>query len=139
MNDKSQNLIALAGRILLAAVFVLSGFNKLNNFSGTAGFMASAGLPITEVLLVMTILIELICGLMLVTGYRTRLAALILFLFMIPVTLVFHNPAAATDAALAQQQMIHFLKNLAIMGGLLQLWAFGPGAFSLDARRVAQE
>lgn len=139
MNDRSRNLTALAGRILLAAVFVLSGFNKLSNFSGTAGFMAGAGLPIAEVLLVLTILIEIIGGLMLVTGYRTRLAALILFLFMIPVTLVFHNPATATDAAMAQQQTIQLLKNLAIMGGILQLWAFGPGAISLDTRKDVQE
>lgn len=139
MNDRSQNLTALAGRILLAGVFVLSGFNKLNNFSGTAGFMASAGLPMAEVLLVLTIVIEIFGGMMLVAGYRTRLAAMTLFLFMIPVTLVFHNPATAADAALAQQQMIQLLKNLAIMGGILQLWAFGPGAISLDARREIRE
>ena len=136
MNQSNQNLAALIGRILVAAVFVLSGINKLGNFAGTAAFMTSAGLPMAELLLVLTIAIELICGLMLVVGWQTRFAALMLLLFMIPVTAVFHNPWAATEAVLAQQQMIHFLKNLAIMGGLLNLLAFGPGSYSLEARKM---
>ena len=134
MNQSNQNLAALLGRILVAAVFVLSGINKMGNFAGTAAFMSSAGLPMAELLLVPTIAIEIICGLMLVIGWQTRFAALVLLLFMIPVTAVFHNPWAAADAAMAQQQMIHFLKNLAIMGGLLNLLAFGPGAYSVGSR-----
>ena len=136
MNQSNQSLAALLGRLFVAAVFVLSGINKVGNFSGTAAFMSSAGLPMAELLLVPTIAIEIICGLMLVLGWQTRFAALILLLFMIPVTLVFHNPWAATEAALAQQQMIHFLKNLAIMGGLLNLIAFGAGSYSIEARRL---
>ncbi len=135
MNATSQNLAALAARILIAAVFVLSGINKMGDFSGTAAFMRSAGLPMAELLLVPSIAIEVIGGLMLVIGWQTRAAALLLFLFMIPVTSVFHNPWAAADAALAQQQMIHLLKNLAIMGGLLHLLAIGPGSYSLESRR----
>ena len=134
MNQLNQNLAALLGRILVAAVFVLSGINKMGNFAGTAAFMSSAGLPMAELLLVPTIAIEIICGLMLVFGWQTRFAALVLLLFMIPVTAVFHNPWAAADAAMAQQQMIHFLKNLAIMGGLLNLLAFGAGSYSLEPR-----
>jgi putative oxidoreductase len=136
MNQSNQNLAALLGRNLLAAVFVLSGINKLGNFAGTAAFMSSAGLPLAELLLVTTIAIELVCGLMLVIGWQTRFAALVLLLFMIPVTAIFHNPWAATDAALAQQQMIHFLKNIAIMGGLLNVLAFGAGSYSVEARRM---
>lgn len=135
MNASSQNLAALAARILVAAVFVLSGINKIGDFAGTAAFMSSHGLPMVEFLLVLTILIEVIGELMLVIGWQTRAAAFLLFLFMIPVTAVFHNPWAAADAALAQQQMIHLLKNLAIMGGLLQLFAFGPGGYSVESRR----
>ena len=134
MNQSNQNLAALLGRILVAAVFVLSGVNKMGNFAGTAAFMTSAGLPMAELLLVPTIAIEIVCGLMLVVGWQTRAAALVLLLFMVPVTAVFHNPWAATDAAMAQQQMIHFLKNLAIMGGLLNLLAFRPGSYSIGAR-----
>ena len=136
MNQSNQNLAALLGRILVAAVFVLSGVNKMGNFAGTAAFMSSAGLPMAELLLVPTIAIEIICGLMLVIGWQTRFAALLLLLFMIPVTAVFHNPWAAADAAMAQQQMIHFLKNLAIMGGLLNLLAFGAGSYSLESRKA---
>ena len=135
MNQTIQNFAALGGRLLLAAIFVISGLNKLSDFSGTAAFMSGAGLPAAEFLLVLTILIEVVGGLMIVLGWHTRQLALILFLFMIPVTAVFHNPWAAADPAQAQQQMIHFLKNLAIMGGLLHLSAFGPGHFSIEARK----
>jgi putative oxidoreductase len=135
MNQSIQNFAALGGRLLLAAIFVISGLNKLSDFSGTAAFMSGAGLPAAEFLLVLTILIEVAGGLMIVLGWHTRQLALILFLFMIPVTAVFHNPWAAADPAQAQQQMIHFLKNLAIMGGLLHLSAFGPGHFSIEARK----
>ena len=135
MNQSIQNFAALGGRLLLAAIFVISGLNKLSDFSGTAAFMSGAGLPAAGFLLVLTILIEVVGGLMIVLGWHTRQLALILFLFMIPVTAVFHNPWAAADPAQAQQQMIHFLKNLAIMGGLLHLSAFGPGHFSIEARK----
>ncbi len=131
-NDNAlQNFSALAGRILLASIFVLSGFNKITGFAGTAGYMASKGLPMTEVLLVLTILVELGGGLMLIVGYRARLAAAVIFLFIIPVTLVFHN-FWAVPAAETQMQMIQFMKNLAIMGGMLCIAAFGAGRYSLD-------
>jgi putative oxidoreductase len=135
MNHSVQNFAALGGRVLLAAIFLISGLNKLSDFSGTAAFMSGSGLPAAKFLLVLTILIEIAGSLMIVLGLYTRHVALILFLFMIPVTAVFHNPWAAGDPAQAQQQMIHFLKNLAIMGGLLHLSAFGPGYFSIEARR----
>jgi putative oxidoreductase len=135
MNQSIQNFAALGGRLLLAAIFVISGLNKLSDFSGTAAFMSGAGLPAAEFLLVLTILIEVAGGLMIVLGWYTRQLALILFLFMLPVTAVFHNPWAAADPAQVQQQMIHFLKNLAIMGGMLHLSAFGPGHFSIEAKK----
>ena len=135
MNQSVQNFVALVGRIFLAAIFVISGVNKLTDFSGTAAFMSGAGLPAAEFLLVLTILIEIAGGLMIILGLYTRQLALILFLFMIPVTAVFHNPRSAGDPVQIQQQMIHFLKNLAIMGGLLHLSAFGPGYFSIEARK----
>jgi putative oxidoreductase len=133
MNQNMQNSTALAGRILLALIFVLSGFNKITGFDGTAAYMASAGLPFTKVLLVLTIAVELGGGLLIMLGWKARWVALVVFLFLIPVTLVFHNPAA--DPAQAQQQMVHLLKNVAIMGGMLHLFAFGAGAWSVDGRR----
>jgi putative oxidoreductase len=98
--------------------------------------MASAGLPFTKVLLVLTIAVELGGGLLIMLGWKARWVALVVFLLLIPVTLVFHNPAA--DPAQAQQQMVHLLKNVAIMGGMLHLFAFGAGAWSVDGRRSVQ-
>jgi len=135
MNTNMQHGTALAGRILLALIFVLSGFNKLTGFDGTAAYMASAGLPFTKFLLVLTILIELGGGALIMLGWRTRQVALIVFLFLIPVTYVFHNPAA--NPAQAQQQTIQLLKNIAIMGGMLHLFAFGAGKWSVDGRASA--
>jgi putative oxidoreductase len=133
MNTNLQNATALAGRTLLALLFVVSGFGKVTGFSGTAAYMASKGMPMTEVLLVGAIAIELAGGLMLVAGWKARWAALAIFLFTIPTTLIFHNPMGL-DAQAAQAQMIHLMKNLSIMGGMLLVAAFGPGAWSVDRR-----
>jgi putative oxidoreductase len=136
MNTNVQNTAALVGRILLALIFIISGFGKITGYAGTAGYMASKGLPMVGVLLPLTILVELGGGLLIALGWKARWAAAVIFLFIIPVTLVFHNPAGL-DAAQAQQQMINLLKNLSIMGGMLGLFAFGPGGFSLDAKHGA--
>ncbi len=124
----------LAGRILLAFIFVLSGFNKIGNFTGTAAYMASKGLPITEVLLVLTILIELGGGLMIALGWKARWGALAIFLFIIPTTLIFHA-FWAVDPSEMQGQMNNFMKNLAIMGGMLYIVAAGSGRYSVDKGR----
>ncbi|MDH3320843.1 MAG: DoxX family protein [Betaproteobacteria bacterium] len=116
----------LAGRVLLAYIFVLSGFGKLIGFAGTAKFMASKGMPMAEVLLVGAIAIELIGGLMLAVGWKARWAAWAIFLFIIPATAIFH-PVWADPS-----QMIQFNKNLAIMGGMLYVAFTGPGRLSLD-------
>jgi putative oxidoreductase len=133
MNSNLQNSAALAGRVLLAVIFVLSGFNKIGGFAGTAGYMTSMGLPFASFLLVLTIAMELGGGLLLIAGWQTRWVALAFFLFLIPVTLVFHT--ASHNPAEAQNQMIHFLKNVSIMGGMLHVVAYGAGAWSLDGRR----
>jgi putative oxidoreductase len=132
-NPNVMNTAALAGRILLAVIFIISGFGKLTAFAGTAGYMASKGLPMVPVLLVLTILVELGGGILLAVGFKARWAALALFLFLIPTTLVFHK-FWGIDAAQAQMQQTQFLKNLAIMGGMLYVFAFGPGAYSADRR-----
>lgn len=116
----------LAGRLLLAYIFVLSGYAKIAGFAGTAKFMASKGMPMVEVLLVGAILIELVGGLMLAVGWKARWAAWAIFLFIIAATLVFH-PVWADPG-----QAIQFNKNLAIMGGMLYVAFMGPGRLSLD-------
>jgi putative oxidoreductase len=124
----------LVGRCMLGLIFVISGFGKITNFAGTAAYMASKGMPLSQVLLVAAIAVELGGGLMLMAGWKARWAALAIFLFIIPTTLVFHQ-FWAVDAAQAQNQMIHFLKNIAIMGGMLYVVAHGPGPLSLDEAR----
>lgn len=132
-NPNVTNAAALVGRILLAIIFIKAGFGKIGGWEGTAGYMASKGMPVVPLLLALTIAIELGGGLLLAAGYKARWVALAIFLFLIPVTVIFH-PFWGIDAAQVQNQMNHFMKNVAIMGGMLMVFAFGPGAYSLDKR-----
>src|SRR3954468_20035313 len=118
--QNQSNLIYPAGRALLGALFFISGINKILAFSYVAGWMASSGVPASNLLLAITIAIEVLGGLMLITGYKARLAAVVIALFLVPVTLVFHSFWSA-DAANFQNQLTQFLKNLSILGGLLLL------------------
>jgi len=135
-----RNLTALAGRFLLTLIFVLSGFGKLTNLAGTAGVMEhKGGIPHALVypLLGATILVELGCSLLVMLGYRARLAALLVFLWFIPVTMLFHfipwrEAVAQGKAMAAMAQQGNFMKNLSIMGGLLMVAGFGSGAWSID-------
>jgi putative oxidoreductase len=126
----------LAGRILMALIFLNSGFGKITGFAGTAGFMASKGMPFAEVLLAGALVFELAGAIMLILGWRVHWGALLLIVFMIPATLMFHN-FWAVDAAQYQNQLNHFLKNVAMTGGLLYIMAFGAGPRSLDSRKSA--
>jgi putative oxidoreductase len=121
--------LPLAGRAGIAAIFVLSGVAKLTAPAATIGYIASAGLPMPALGLAIAVLVELGGGLALVLGYRTRLVAALLAAFSIATAFAFHNDLAD------QNQFIHFFKNIAIAGGLLQIVAFGGGRLSLDARR----
>lgn len=132
VHNTTRKIGPLLGRMLIAALFVPSGLMKIGNFAGTADHMAQAGLPMIPVLLVLTIIIELGGGLMLLLGWRAREAALVMFLFLIPVTLVFHPFWNFADAAAHYQQQINFMKNVAIMGGMLFIASFGSGPLSLD-------
>jgi len=129
-----QRYLPVLGRFLLALIFVFSGWGKIAGFAGTVSYMASKGMPWPQVLLPGAILIELGGGLALMLGWKARWAALAMFLFCIPTTLIFHDFWALPPEQ-AQTQMINFLKNLALMGGLLYVVAFGPGAFSVDGSR----
>ena len=124
----------LGGRILLALIFVMSGFTKLNGFEGTVGYIASKGLPLPQLGAVLAIVVELGAGILLVVGWQARWAATVLFLFLIPTTLIFHNFWSVAPAHKAMQT-IQFMKNLCIMGGMLYIMAFGAGPFSVDNRK----
>jgi len=133
MNPSTVNAAALIGRILLAALFVISGFNKIGGFSGVAGYIGSKGLPMPEVLAALTIALELGGGILLMIGYKVRIVSILFFLWLIPTTLLFHK-FWGIDAAQVQNQMNNFLKNVSIMGAMLLVFAFGPGAYSVDKR-----
>lgn len=122
-----KQYLPLVGRILLGLIFVMSGFSKMSGFEGTQQHMAAQGIPLTALFLVGTILVEILGGLSVIIGYKARRGAAVLFLFLIPATLIFHTNFGD------QTQMIMFLKNLAIMGGLLLVATFGPGPYSVDA------
>ena len=123
-----QRYLPVFGRVLLAVLFVMSGIGKLTDPAGTIGYIHSAGLPLPNVAYGIALTVELLGGILLIVGYRTRLVALILAIFTVAAAIGFHAHFAD------QNQMIHFMKNIAITGGLLQVVAFGAGAFSLDSR-----
>jgi putative oxidoreductase len=129
-SHSSQNAAALIGRVLLAVIFILSGASKLADPAGTIGYITSAGLPLPKLAFAGAAAVELLGGFALVLGYRTRYAALALAAFSLLAALAFHSALAD------QNQFIHFFKNIAMAGGLLQVVAFGGGRFSLDARRA---
>ena len=121
----------LLARVSLALIFLLSGFGKLGAIESTAGYIASKGLPAPVLLAVVAGLVEVIGGASVLLGLKARWGALALVTFLVPVTLVFHNPAGL-EAMAAQMELIQFLKNLAIAGGLLAVASFGPGPLSLE-------
>lgn len=125
-----ERIAPLLGRTLLSAIFLMSGFNKITGWSAVAGYMASKQMPAVPFFLAMAILFELAGGFSVITGYKARFGALLLLVFLIPTTLIFHNFWAA-EAAQQQNQMIHFLKNVSILGGLLVIIGLGPGPLSL--------
>ena len=136
MFNTLQNPLALTGRILLALIFITSGFSKIGGFDGTVGYIASKGLPMPAVIAALTILVELGGGLAIALGFLTRWAALALALFTLLAAVIFHT-YWAVPAEQVMMQQINFWKNVSIAGGFLALAAFGPGAISVDARRAA--
>lgn len=132
MADSSGGIVSFLGRILLSAIFIFSGFSKIFGFRFFTGMLAAKGFPLATVAIAIVIFIETIGGLAILTGFRAKLAAWIVFLYLIPVTLLFHNFWAVQGMARVDSQA-HFIKNLAIMGGLLLLASNGAGRYSLDA------
>ena len=132
-----QNPLSLMGRILLALLFVPSGFSKIGGFAGTVGYIASKGVPLPQ-LAAAAIGIKLGLGLLLLIGCQTHWAALGIALFTVVITFIFHNFwAVPAEQVMAQQQ--NFFKNMAAVGGLLTVAAWGAGAWSVDGnQRVAQ-
>lgn len=129
----SQTALSLTlGRVALGALFFISGLAKIGRFAGVAGYMASKGLPAAEFLLTATIALEVGAGLALAVGWRVRYAAWALIAFTALATVFFHAFWSA-EASAYQNQLNHFLKNIAIMGGLLLLGAAGSGPWGVEA------
>ena len=123
-----QNFLVPIGRLFLSAIFLSSGFGKIFKFAGTQQYMEAKGMPIAALFLVFAIILEITGGLSVLLGYKTQWGALALIIFLIPATLIFHNQLSD------QMQMIMFMKNVAILGGLFMVVSFGAGPLSLDNR-----
>jgi putative oxidoreductase len=124
----STRYISFAGRLLIGLLFAMGGLSKLAAYGPTTATIAAAGLPVPPLAFVVAVLVELGGGLLLIAGYQVRLAATALAVFCFVTAVSFHSNFAD------QNQMIHFLKNVMMAGGLLQIVAFGAGALSLDYR-----
>ncbi len=122
----TDDVLALVGRLFVAIIFLASAFGKITNFDGTLQFMDSHGLPAVTLLCVGAILVEALGAMALILGYKTRWGAAGLAVFLVAATWVFHT---------APDQRIQLLKNLAILGGLLNLIARGPGGISLEGAK----
>ena len=131
--NTSWPYFSLVGRLLLALLFVPAGITKIGGFEGTVGYIASVGLPLPQLGAILAIVVEIGAGLALALGWRTRWSALILTVFTVVATFLFHNFwAMPADKAFLQQLM--FFKNVAVVGGLFVVAAFGAGSLSLDAK-----
>jgi len=120
--------LPFVGRLLIGLPFAMSGFGKLAAYGPTVAKIAAVGLPVPPLAFAVAVAVELCGGLLLIAGYRARLIAVALALFSLVTAAWFHSNFAD------QNQMIHFLKNVMMAGGLLQIAAFGAGAISIDNR-----
>jgi putative oxidoreductase len=129
--NSTSDITTLAGRILISVIFLISGFFKVGGYAQMVGYATALHLPMPGVLIAAAAAVELACGLAILAGFRTRIAAWLVFLYLIPVTFIFHN-FWAVQGQEQQMQLVNFLKNAAIMGGLLILSVNGAGAYSAD-------
>lgn len=135
MLNSLHNPFTLAGRVLMAALFLPAGVSKIAGFAGTVGYIASKGVPLPEAAAIIAIIVEVGGGLALILGFKTRWAALALALFTLIATFMFHNYwTLPADQQMVQQLM--FMKNIAVIGGLLTLAAWGAGAWSMDGKQT---
>lgn len=123
-------IVPAVGRLMISTLFILAGLSKLAAPAMTIGYIQSVGLPLPSVAFALAAFVELAGGITLLLGYRTRIVASVMFLFTLATAVFFHNHFGD------QNQFIHFFKNVAIAGGLLNVIAFGGGRVSLDGRRA---
>lgn len=126
-------IVTVAGRILFSAIFIMSGF--LHFSQQEIGYAAQAGVPMARLLVPASGILALVGGLSILLGYRAKMGAWLLVLFLVPVTVMMHNFWAVKDPMMAQMQMAMFVKNMTILGGALLISQLGAGPWSIDARR----
>ncbi|MEW5807110.1 MAG: DoxX family protein [Acidobacteriota bacterium] len=124
--DKVQSILNLVGRILISIIFLSSGIGKIFQFSGTRQYMASHGIPAVGLFLLGAIFLEIVGGLSLLLGCASRVGAFLLIVFLIPTTLIFHLNWSD------QMQLIQFMKNLAILGGLFLILTHGSMKYGIN-------
>lgn len=131
---RSSHTVALIGRILLSCIFLVSAYAKIAEWEGSVQMLQAKGLPAAPILLFLAVAIEGLGGLAVLTGLFARAGAWALFLYLIPVTMIFHS---FWDVGPAQMnmQLVSFLKNLSVMGGLALLATYGPGRLSIGPER----
>jgi len=122
----ASRYLPFLGRLMIGLPFVLSGLGKLAAYDATTGMISAAGLPFPPLAFAVAVAVELGGGVLLIAGYRVRVVAIAMAVFALATAVSFHNDFADQD------QMIHFLKNVMIAGGVLQIAAFGAGALSVD-------
>lgn len=131
--ERRKDELILVARILLMVLFVMFGWSKLTGFSGTVAFMASSGVPAPELSTIVAVVMEFVVGIALVAGFHTRLLALLLALYTLGTAIVGHHYWNMTGAV-QYDNMIHFYKNISIVGGLMLLCVTGAGKYSVDGR-----
>jgi putative oxidoreductase len=124
----TESYAAAAGRVLLSAIFLMSGFGKLTDRTGTIQYIEAAGLPLPSIAYIIALVCEIGGGLAILVGFRARIAAAVLCIFTLAAAIGFHSNFADPD------MVIHFMKNVAMAGGFLMIVAFGPGPLSVDER-----
>jgi putative oxidoreductase len=128
----SRDIAVLIGRVLLVALFFLSGVGKISDFAGTAAYIASKGLPLPALGAAIAIVMEIGVALLVLVGWKARAAALALAVFTVVAAVLFHAYWADADAAARMGDFINFWKNVSIAGGFLMVFGFGPGRYSFD-------
>ncbi|MEM7311621.1 MAG: DoxX family protein [Planctomycetota bacterium] len=136
MNSQLRGILNVVGRIMLALIFLMSAVgNKIPKFNDVVGYMTSEGVPAANVMLIGAIAFLIVGSLSVIVGYKARLGATLLLIFLVLATYYFHDFWTYEDAAVQQQQMIQFMKNLALMGAMTMVIANGSGPMSLDRER----
>lgn len=132
--DLSKGAGPFFGRLFISLIFILSGLMKIVYFNQTVSAVQGVGVQGAAFFTILALLFELAGGLLVLLGWYTRIGVYILMIFLLPTTLLFHG-FWNFQGPEQSEQMAHFLKNLTLYGGLLLLWSYGPGRWSLDAKR----